>query len=146
MLSLMLISASVLAPFPFFASLRGGTEVPPVTTNAFGRFNAKFNQSATQLSENLAVGSINNVFAAHIHCAAPGVNGPIGVTLYSGPLVSFGAVGTLSNANFTGPDAGNNCGWTSIADVKAALESGNAYVNVHTLAVPSGEIRGNVTN
>jgi hypothetical protein len=53
----------------------------------------------------------------------------------------------------TAPDAANACGWTDLVDVVAAVESGNAYVNVHTNDgvdppntgpgdFPGGEIRG----
>jgi hypothetical protein len=56
--------------------------------------------------------------------------------------------GLLVDVNITAPDAGNECGWTDIDDVVAAMESGNAYVNVHTTAesggVPSGEAWGNL--
>jgi hypothetical protein len=52
------------------------------------------------------------------------------------------------DVSITAPDAGNECGWTDIDDVVAAMESGNAYVNVQTTAesggVPSGEARGNL--
>jgi len=47
----------------------------------------------------------------------------------------------------------NSCGWTSLADVAAAVTAGTAYVNVHTSDgvappdtgpgdFPGGEIRG----
>jgi hypothetical protein len=48
----------------------------------------------------------------------------------------------LAQETITSPDDGNACGWQSLADVIAAIEAGDAYVNVHTTTVPSGEIRG----
>ncbi len=44
----------------------------------------------------------------------------------------------------TALDAGNVCGWTDLDAVIAAMESGNAYVNVHTEKNGAGEIRGQV--
>jgi len=45
--------------------------------------------------------------------------------------------GTLTQADVT-PVAGIS----TIADVAAAIEAGNAYVNVHTAQYPAGELRG----
>jgi hypothetical protein len=88
----------------------------------------------------------NDIFAAHIHCAPPNVNGPIGLTLFMGSFTA--GTGVLVDQTFTSPDPGNQCGWATIDDVAAAIQSANAYVNVHTTAasggVPSGEIRGNL--
>ncbi|MFT7650008.1 MAG: hypothetical protein ACI8Y4_004773 [Candidatus Poriferisodalaceae bacterium] len=39
----------------------------------------------------------------------------------------------------------NSCGWSSADDVAAAIKMGAAYVNIHTLANPGGEIRGNLS-
>jgi hypothetical protein len=79
----------------------------------------------------LVVENINNVRAAHIHCAPAGVNGPVGVTLFSGG--GLGPTnGILSQGIATAPDATTTCPWTSLADVVNAMRSGNAYVNVHT--------------
>jgi hypothetical protein len=83
----------------------------------------------------------SNVVAGHIHCAPAGVNGAVGVTLvHESPLDPDDRV----RGSFTGPDAGNQCGWATLGDVLAAMLSGNAYVNVHTQNFPAGEIRGQV--
>lgn len=103
----------------------------------------------------LTVANIENVFAAHIHCGAAGVAGPVGVTLFMGPVGGGRVDGVLAQGVITAPDAGNGCGWTDLAMVIAALGSGDAYVNVHTsdgLApadsgpgdFPAGEIRGQI--
>lgn len=88
----------------------------------------------------------NDIFAAHIHCNTPGVNGPVGVTLFMGSFTA--RRGTLVKGFFTSPDPGNTCGWETIDDVAQAILDGNAYVNVHTTlasgGVPSGEIRGDI--
>ena len=88
----------------------------------------------------------HDIFAAHIHCAPPGVNGPVGITLFVGSFTA--SEGTLAEGTITAPNAGNGCGWATLADVAADIASGATYVNVHTTAasggVPSGEIRGNL--
>jgi hypothetical protein len=86
---------------------------------------------------------LQDIFAAHIHCAPAGVNGPIGVTLFSGGPVSIDR-GLLVNASFAEPNAGNACGWETLADVIDAIASGDTYINIHTLAHPPGEIRGQI--
>lgn len=78
------------------------------------------------------------VVMGHIHCAPAGVSGPVGVTLVHEPLEADDRV----RGSFTGPDAGNACGWVDLEDVLAAISSGQAYVNIHTENFRSGEIRG----
>ncbi|HET6823375.1 MAG TPA: PQQ-dependent sugar dehydrogenase [Anaerolineales bacterium] len=129
----------------FEARLTGNQEVPPVDTNMRG--DVEIEVENNRLDVELSVrNNMNDIFAAHIHCAPPGENGPVGVTLFMGSFTKRS--GMLVDANITAPDAGNECGWADIDDVVAAMESGNAYVNVHTTAesggVPSGEIRGNL--
>jgi CHRD domain len=101
------------------------------------------------------VANLDNVVAAHIHCGAVGVNGPVGVTLFTGAPAGGRVNGTLAEGTITAPDAGNGCGWTDLAAVLAAMGSGNTYVNVHTNDgippvntgpgdFPGGEIRGQI--
>ncbi len=142
-------------PTTFRAVLSGGDEVPPRDTGARGVAIFRLNAAGTELGFRLIVANIENVFAAHIHCGAVGVNGPIGVTLFMSLPAGGRTDGVLAAGSVTAPDLGNGCGWTDLAAVVAALESGNAYVNVHTNDgveppntgpgdFPGGEIRGQV--
>jgi len=125
----------------FTASLKGRNERPnPVDTNAQGEVIVHISEDESSLSYKLIVANIDEAFAAHIHCGGPDVAGPVGVTLYGGPTVTLN--GILAQATVTEPNAGNACGWVTLADVIAAIRSGDAYVNVHTTANPGGEIRG----
>lgn len=130
-------------PAPNFrAHLRGEAEVPPVETDAQGEATFAFTDDATVLNFRLLVANIEDVVAAHIHCAPDGVNGPVGVTLFSGGPVS--PDGVLAEGTAAAPDASNACNWEDVGDVLTAIENGYAYVNVHTLAHPPGEIRGQI--
>jgi hypothetical protein len=138
----MTISAVAAANGPrnFRAHLSGGAEVPPVGTNAQGQAIFQLSDDGTSLRFKLIAANIEDVFAAHIHCAAPDVNGPVGVTLFGGATVS--PDGILSQGMISAPNEGNACGWESLSDVVDAVDAGGAYVNVHTTANPGGEIRG----
>jgi CHRD domain len=139
----------------FVAQLAGDDEVPARDTKAKGVAKFKLRDDGAALLYKVNVANIDNVFAAHIHCGAAGVNGPIGVTLFMGSPGSGAVNGTLAQGTITAPDPANACGWADLAAVLAALESGNTYVNVHTNDgvppvdtgpgdFPGGEIRGQV--
>jgi hypothetical protein len=138
--------ASPAASQNFAAPLSGSEEVPPRDTNARGVATFKLSDDGTD---------IENVFAAHIHCGAVGVSGPVGVTLFGGAPAGGRIDGTLAEGTITAPDPGNACGWADLAAVVAAINSGNTYVNVHTNDgvappntgpgdFPGGEIRGQI--
>lgn len=140
---LVTVGAAAAHPTNFRAHLSGGGEVPPVDTNAQGQVKFQLNHNGTALDYKLIVANIDNVFASHIHCGAEGVNGPVGVTLFSGSTVTLN--GILAEDTITAPNAGNACSWADLDDVLAAIASGDAYVNVHTdPGVRSGEIRGQI--
>ena len=122
----------------FVAPLNGGEQVPVADTRASGNAIVEFKKDG--MNYKLITAALINTVAAHIHCGAAGVNGSVGVTLFLGAPVSVN--GILAQGPIAGPDAGNVCGWVDLADVRAAIESGDTYVNVHTLANLGGEIRG----
>lgn len=120
------------------AQLTGDEEAPPVDTPARGTMVIVVNPNG--VSYNLVVNNARDIVAAHIHCAPLGVNGPVGVTLFAGsPLTKNGI---LASGPILAPDTSNGCGWLDLDDVAAAIESGDTYVNVHTLSHLPGEIRG----
>lgn len=142
LLVLALPFALAVAETEFTTHLAGRNEVPPVETNAQGEAILLVSEDGQSISYKLVVANIENITAAHIHLAAEGVNGPVVVPLYNGPTISGRfqgslAEGTITAANLTGPLAG-----MTIADLLAAIEADNAYVNVHTEQNLGGEIRG----
>jgi hypothetical protein len=153
--ALVALAAPASAGDNFVATLSGGGEVPARDTQAVGVATFKLREDGAALVFKVNVANIDNPFAAHIHCGAVGVNGPVGVTLFLAPPAGGAVQGTLANGTITSPDPGNGCGWTDLAAVLAAMESGNTYVNVHTNDgvppadtgpgdFPGGEIRGQI--
>jgi len=150
-----LVYASPAASQNFVAPLSGREEVPARDTNARGVATFNLSKDGTELSYKLIVANIENVVFAHIHCGFVGVNGPVGVTLFHGDPIVGRFDGVLAEGTITAPDPGNGCDWLTVADVVAAINSGGAYVNVHTNDgvappntgpgdFPGGEIRGQV--
>ena len=140
------VGSAVAQPANFRAHLSGGEENPAVATTATGQAVFQLDSSGTSLNFKLIVANIDNVFAAHIHCGEVGVNGPVGATLFFTPPPNPGRVdGILAQGTITTPDSGNSCGWGDLAAVVAAMQSGDTYVNAHTLpGTPSGEVRGQI--
>ena len=154
-LGLLAVAPSAVAGDNFVATLSGDQEVPPRDTQARGVATFKLRDDGAALAFKVNVANIDNAFAAHIHCGAVGVNGPVGVTLFMGAPAGGAFNGTLAQGTITAPDPGNACGWTDLAAVLAAIGSGATYVNVHTNDgvapantgpgdFPGGEIRGQI--
>jgi hypothetical protein len=139
----------------FTAQLDGDQEVPPRETEATGEASFQLSDE-TELEFTLIVFNVQNLIAAHIHCAPTGENGPVGVTLFRPVAPGGGAVDTFSaGGTITTPDTDNGCEWADVAAVVEAMRSDNAYVNVHTDDgddpadtgpgdFPDGEIRGQI--
>ena len=140
----------------YVAHLSGGDEVPANSSHAQGQAIFRFSADGQELYYKLIVANIDNVVAAHIHLAPPGVNGGVVLPLYLGGVPGSGradgilAQGTVTAANLSGALAGH-----PLSDLIAEIEAGNAYVNVHTNDgvaptntgpgdIASGEIRGQI--
>ena len=132
----------------FSVHLSGDLELPIRDTDAQGQAVFHLSKDGTTVSYKLITANIRNVTMAHIHIGPATCNCPVGVWLYpDGPPAQLVpgrsdgvlAAGTFTAADFVGPLAGR-----SMADLIALMESGGAYVNVHTSQFPPGEIRGNL--
>ena len=132
----------------FKAVLSGANEVPtPIVTAASGKAEFEVNRDQTKIKFELTIRNATNILGAagaHIHCAPAGQNGVV-VAFLAGPVTGGfdGKVeieATLPDANVI---AGSACG-TTVADLVEAMRAGNTYVNAHSTAHPTGEIRGQI--
>jgi len=135
----------------FKAKLEGAQEVPPVATTTTGTAEIKFNRELTAAKFEVKVSDGVGVTQAHVHCAPIGVNGPVVAFLFGNVPGGFDVDGglaefTLTDANIAAVAA--NCvptigvAITNLAELAQATRDGNIYANVHTVANPTGEVRG----
>jgi hypothetical protein len=141
--ALLATAPAVWADETFKASLSGDQEVPPVATDAAGRFKIQFHKAESAAELTLAVSDGQGITQAHLHCAPAGVNGPVVVF-----VAGFNAAGQdidgkwISNATATGSSIVNIACGTSLAELAASMRAGMVYVNVHSVGFPGGVIRG----
>jgi hypothetical protein len=120
---------------PFATTLTGAAEVPPADPDASGSASIILNQGLGTVCFDLSWENVDGtVFAAHIHVAPLGVNGPIVVPLFAG--------------SFAGTDSASGCVDDVDRDlIKAIRQDPSAYyVNVHSIPnFPGGAIRGQLS-
>lgn len=134
----------------FRARLSGAEEVPPVVTDTTGKVEIVFNEDETKAEFELEVLQGVRVTQSHIHCAPQGVNGPIVLFLAGFHNRGWDVNGswienaTATDANVIPPAAGSTCPHVinNLRDLAVAMRQGDTYVNVHTVAHPAGEVRG----
>lgn len=141
------------------ASLSGLQEVPVVSTTGRGRLKLEI-ISPTRVDYELTYeGMESPVTQAHIHIAQRNVNGgivlwfcgstlatpptpgPAGTPVCTSPSGSFS--GSFSPASVQNVVA-QHFATGDLAEVIDFIQKGLAYGNVHTLASPGGEIRGQI--
>lgn len=138
------------------AKLVGAEEVPLVSTPASGDFEARIDSDGS-VSYKLSYEGLQggNTLFAHIHLGQTNVNGGIMVFLCGGgtkptpcPNQSGTVEGRIEPADITGPTGtgvpAQGISPGDFAEFVGALRNGTAYVNVHTVVSPGGEIRGQV--
>jgi hypothetical protein len=156
-LGLTLIAVTALAKEFHPTRLSGSQEVPPRDTKAHGMVLYWVSDDGTWLRYRVIVTNIENVFAAHIHIGAPGVNGPVALTLFSGSPGGGRTNGILAERTVTAADLSGPLAGRPLADLLTEMRNGNAYVNVHTDDgqppadtgpgdFPGGEIRGQISD
>ena len=139
----------------------GDFEVPLRDTPAQGQAVFHVSKDGDSVEYRLIASNIENITQAHIHMAPAGVNGSIVVWLYPNPQATAALPGgagrhdgVLAAGSFTAADLRATLAGHPLDDLIDALNSGNAYVNVHTSDgdatpnegpgdFPGGEIRGN---
>lgn len=142
-----------------FTNLFGAQEMPPQTSAASGNFSAVFDAAVPasftySLTLNVPAGT--DMTQAHIHTGAVGVNGPVifflctdlgnapaGTTV---PLCTEDPVTRVVSASgtLTAAELQVQTGIADFAAAVAAIQAGTTYVNAHSVAVPTGEIRGQI--
>jgi CHRD domain-containing protein len=133
------------AKYPYRAQLSGETEKPPVKTSATGEASFTIPANGT-IKYRVNVTGLSNATGAHIHSG--GSDGEIVADLINTPQskdkdTSYGMIfrGNITNELLKGPLKGK-----TLDDLTALMDSGKAYVNVHTTAHQKGEIGGPIAN
>ena len=138
------------------ARLSGLQEVPVVSTEASGTFDASISPHGNAIDYEITYTGMQGVVTqSHMHVGQRSVNGGI-VLWICGSATNPGPAGTpvctSPNGHFAGtwrPENIQNQPTQQITtgeldEVIAAIRAGVAYVNVHTNLSPGGEIRGQV--
>ncbi len=134
--------------------LEGDQEVPPVVSNGFANGIIQVESNRRRAEFKFTFSNLDGAFTRlHLHCNVAGQNGPIALGLIDlvavandnsefATLDSNRVVATIRNRDF--PADGGPCGIYSVRDLVDEINNGGIYYNLHTTAVPSGELRGQV--
>lgn len=139
----------------FRAPLNPGEEVPSpsltATKNPTGNSTFRLDGNGAELTYKLIAANIRNVTQAHIHCGPAGVAGPVVAFLFGFVADGVDPNGILAEGTVTAGDViprpdSEVCpgGVADFGDMLAHIRAGTAYVNVHTIQNPAGEIRGQI--
>jgi hypothetical protein len=142
--------------------LVGYQETPQtISSNGSGLFEATISEDGTSIQYKLSYTVLSStVLQSHIHFGAPATTGGIALFLCTNlgnapatvptpqacPAAPATITGTLTAANVIAlPGQGVDSGAAGFAEMLRAIRAGVAYVNVHTMLHPSGEIRSRLS-
>ena len=148
------IAGGAQAATVYKTTLAGTNENPANASPGTGQATLTFDTAAHTMTLSVTFQDLTApTVAAHIHCcAAPPTNAgvatttpsfigfPIGVT--SGNYLNVFDLTQLSSYNTPFVNGSGGTAATAEAALFAGLNSGQAYLNLHTTAFPGGEIRG----
>ena len=129
----------------FIATLSGSEEVPARSTAANGT--AQIIVEGNQITYAIEVDDITSITASHIHApGAPGVNAPVRLFLYPAPPNSSAPQVTVTDKHILVEATVDSSSVNGISydQLLEAMRTGNAYVNVHSVQFPGGEMRGTI--
>ncbi len=111
----------------FIGDMCGGQENPPTTSAAIGLGSISVDRNKSNININVVTNNLSsNALYAHIHKGAKGASGPV--------VIGFGA--------FAGNQVSGYGSYSS--SLIDSFTRNLAYFNVHTVANPGGEIRGQI--
>jgi hypothetical protein len=133
--------------------LIGFQEVPAISTNGSGTFEAEISKDETAITYKLSYANLAGaVTQSHIHFGQRGVNGAISVFLCTNlgngpagtqacPAAPATITGTIHAADVTAGAASQGIAAGEFAELIRAIRAGVTYANVHSATFPGGEIR-----
>jgi CHRD domain len=140
--------------YVFTAALSGDNQNPPDASPGTGSVKVTWNTVTNEMTVDVSFGDLTTpTTAAHIHCCiAPPGNTGVATPVPTFPGFPLGVTaGTYSHTfDMTDPASYNpafvaaNGGTAASAEAAllAGLQAGQAYLNIHTMMFPGGEIRG----
>nr|BBA84051.1 hypothetical protein [Chlamydomonas sp. W80] len=125
-------------PYKYYAYLKGKFEVPPLKTATWGFGYVEWNMTDMKVSVDLH--NAMDIWGMHIHNGTMGMNGPIVI-----PIAGFMQPGTSMMQYISGD-------FSTYIMLKTAdypwipdfLGAGMGYFNIHSMANPGGEVRGQI--
>lgn len=133
-----IVASAPLDENTFVAHLSGSNEVLPVLSGGSGTVTATLDGTSLTLEGSFSglSSDFNPDIGAHIHLGYAGQNGDVEI-----PLVP-----TVGDDNRSGTFEADDNTFTLDEGQINALRNRQMYVNIHTVGVPSGEIRGQLLN
>lgn len=136
-------TAAMLDPVASFDNtLTGSQEVPPTSSPAIGTAKSTLSGTANDWVFSYMLeysGLTGPLQAGHIHEAPFGANGPVVHELENLPA---GTTSGMFSGDWSSGEAASS--GLDIGETFKELLAGNYYFNLHTVAIPSGEIRGQI--
>jgi CHRD domain len=141
----------------FKEHLTGYQEVPAVSTDADGTFEARISPSGDRIDFTLSYSELTGaVQQAHIHFGQRSVNGGISAFLCTNlgngspgtpacPPDPATVTGTITAEDVVGP-ANQGIAPGEFDELVDAIKDGWTYANVHSSLAPAGEIRGQLND